>query len=613
MATQPAPINSSRAPLRILSLDGGGVRGISSLYILQEIMAQVRRQYNHDHPNDQQAADFLPAEYFDLICGTSTGGLIALMLGRLRMGVKDAINQYQQMSEAIFTSKSEGPEAAFDKRVLEQSIKNVIASSSLQLDPECELKDVGGPRTFVVSKYLRGFGSSPVRMRSYSTFTSDPFDAKIWEVARATSAAPTFFEAMTIDGIKYSDGGTGWNNPTSEAIAEADEIWPNRPIGCIVSMGTGLEDPVQLRDSNGQVKESFVRALFQRLAPAHAFKVAVAEYCVKSLTSCERVHADLSLSLTRYGLDGGYFRLNVPQGMSQIGLEEWNKLDDIKALTKSYLSSGDCQRTKVRIAKILLYPESTRRTREKDRNGRTALHRAALGGNVREIEAQMDIGADIDVQEDRKLYTPLICAITMGHLEACRALLAFGADINKSDQNQWTPLIHSINSLSGGMDSTIFALCLLEEPEITIDCRDNRNRTALFHATVRRMHHLVIEMIQRGADVDIRDEHGKTALYFAVLSECIPALEALCEAGANINTQDAEHQTPLHWAVKMNFPTALSWLLRHGANRDVPDSRGKTALQLAEEANATDCIDLLKEYALTNQQASQQAVLIDKA
>jgi patatin-like phospholipase/acyl hydrolase len=63
---------------RVLSLDGGGVRGLSSLLILKEIMAEIGR-------SAETQRDPLPCEYFDLIGGTSTGGLIALMLGRLRM------------------------------------------------------------------------------------------------------------------------------------------------------------------------------------------------------------------------------------------------------------------------------------------------------------------------------------------------------------------------------------------------------------------------------------------------------------------------------------------------------------------------------------------------
>jgi patatin-like phospholipase/acyl hydrolase len=63
---------------RILSLDGGGVRGLSSLLILREIMEEIGRRTN-------AAETPQPCEYFDLIGGTSTGGIIAIMLGRLRM------------------------------------------------------------------------------------------------------------------------------------------------------------------------------------------------------------------------------------------------------------------------------------------------------------------------------------------------------------------------------------------------------------------------------------------------------------------------------------------------------------------------------------------------
>lgn len=74
----------ARCP-RLLSLDGGGFRGLSSLLIVQRIMEQIRRETHAD-------VTPLPCQYFDLIGGTSTGGLIALMLGRLGM-VDDPICQ----------------------------------------------------------------------------------------------------------------------------------------------------------------------------------------------------------------------------------------------------------------------------------------------------------------------------------------------------------------------------------------------------------------------------------------------------------------------------------------------------------------------------------------
>jgi patatin-like phospholipase/acyl hydrolase len=70
---------------RLLAFDGGGVRGLSSLLIVERLMQEVQRireEEGDPTPDDKLP---LPCEYFDLICGTSTGGLIAIMLGRLRM------------------------------------------------------------------------------------------------------------------------------------------------------------------------------------------------------------------------------------------------------------------------------------------------------------------------------------------------------------------------------------------------------------------------------------------------------------------------------------------------------------------------------------------------
>jgi patatin-like phospholipase/acyl hydrolase len=65
-------------PLKILSLDGGGVRGIATLYLLRGLMHQIALS------TDQRPEALRPCDYFDLIAGTSTGGLIAIMLERLR-------------------------------------------------------------------------------------------------------------------------------------------------------------------------------------------------------------------------------------------------------------------------------------------------------------------------------------------------------------------------------------------------------------------------------------------------------------------------------------------------------------------------------------------------
>lgn len=75
----------SDRPLRILCLDGGGVRGLSEVLILTFLMKRIRYETQKKSNERLPANTPPPWKYFDLICGTSTGGLLALMLGRLRL------------------------------------------------------------------------------------------------------------------------------------------------------------------------------------------------------------------------------------------------------------------------------------------------------------------------------------------------------------------------------------------------------------------------------------------------------------------------------------------------------------------------------------------------
>jgi patatin-like phospholipase/acyl hydrolase len=117
--------------ISLLCLDGGGVRGLSSLRILQRIMECA-------DPNNPPK----PCDYFDIICGTSTGGLIAIMLGRLKMSVSDCVAEYQKLSNSVFTKcrhrvnwkgKIQG---RFDHEALEVGIKDLLRRLGL---PEDEL------------------------------------------------------------------------------------------------------------------------------------------------------------------------------------------------------------------------------------------------------------------------------------------------------------------------------------------------------------------------------------------------------------------------------------------------------------------------------------------
>jgi hypothetical protein len=155
---------SAASGASLLSLDGGGVKGVSSLRILEEIMKKVWKIKNPQA--DYSRADMHVHEYFQLAAGTSTGGLAAVMLFRLRMSVPDAIEAYKKFAEAIFEPKIFGwqfkklggfglalgnlwlklkmvfNQARYDPAALEAKTKDIVEESlSVSNGAEVELLD----------------------------------------------------------------------------------------------------------------------------------------------------------------------------------------------------------------------------------------------------------------------------------------------------------------------------------------------------------------------------------------------------------------------------------------------------------------------------------------
>lgn len=124
-----ASVGQSGRSLCFLSLDGGGVRGLSSLHILKTLVECI-------DPDDPPK----PCDLFDMIGGTSTGGLIAIMLGRLEMTVDECIAAYQAMSPQIFTKLHHriglrgNVQGRFDHSAIESAVKDILRKKGLRED-----------------------------------------------------------------------------------------------------------------------------------------------------------------------------------------------------------------------------------------------------------------------------------------------------------------------------------------------------------------------------------------------------------------------------------------------------------------------------------------------
>jgi predicted acylesterase/phospholipase RssA len=140
--------------LTLLSMDGGGVRGLSSLYILQRLMEQM-------DPDDPPK----PCDHFDLIGGTSTGGLIAIMLGRLRMTVEQCIDAYTSLMPAVFqkskhrVSMTSGKlQGRFSAIGLEDQVKGIL--DKLNIDKDELLRDPTSTCKTYTSRTLQSFSTA---------------------------------------------------------------------------------------------------------------------------------------------------------------------------------------------------------------------------------------------------------------------------------------------------------------------------------------------------------------------------------------------------------------------------------------------------------------------
>lgn len=154
--------------------------------------------------------------------------------------------------------------------------------------------------------------------------------AKIWEVARATSAASSFFDPITIAGERFIDGATPANNPIQELWSEAADVFGDRKdsewrlednLQCLVSIGTGKLHLTPFATSI--IKNEIGRAL-----------VAIA-------TDTEQVANTFQIHHTSLYQGKRAFRFNVGQGMENIGLEEKEKMEEIEASTRRYIALED--------------------------------------------------------------------------------------------------------------------------------------------------------------------------------------------------------------------------------------------------------------------------------
>jgi uncharacterized protein len=207
--------------MRVLSIDGGGIRGLIPALVLEELERRAERRV---------------FELFDLIAGTSTGAILACALC-----APDPL----PAARVAALYEEEGPE------IFSRSIFQRIRSADGLLDERYDSATLDGALARFLSDKRLSRTRPDLVVPAYDTAGPGPFffkttdarespedDFPLSVVARASSAAPTYFEPSAVDGRALVDGGVFAANPAMSAFAEAVRFQPGAEV-VLLSLGTG--------------------------------------------------------------------------------------------------------------------------------------------------------------------------------------------------------------------------------------------------------------------------------------------------------------------------------------------------------------------------------------
>lgn len=379
---------------RVLSLDGGGVRGLSSLVILESLLDLVKQQLAL---SDSVGSDeeLLPSELFDHIVGTSTGGLIAVMLVKLNMRTSECISAYKELLPRIFGRRRFGScigglgVPQYSEETFRKCIQGTLDKYGKRVSGEAlrfmEEANVGNNKSYctVVCRELYPSGrrmNQPAFICSHYCRSTQQESGKyipyeLWQTCRATTAAPTFFSRIIIHGRIFIDGAFGnTNNPTRKAhfhflekvsgYKEHDVIWMN--------IGTGSPQPHRDALSNRSIHASaatspttYKRSWKDRLIPK---LILEAKNLLRDLeaiaTDSDRVEEEMEdiINTKSNSQHISFARVSANNGVAEIQLDDWRSLGKIEQLTRTYLQRPQVQAKLRRMAEQLA-EETLRRRR----------------------------------------------------------------------------------------------------------------------------------------------------------------------------------------------------------------------------------------------------------
>jgi patatin-like phospholipase/acyl hydrolase len=245
---------------KILAIDGGGIRGVIPAYILQQL---------------EEAVGSPLYQYFDVIAGTSTGGLIAMGLASVRPDGKprtatEILNVYMNDESEIFNKQPESYGTTAKYFSIASFLQSLFGSDLTLSQAQQQLQALGHPTpkqvltTCYTLNTASAAGVGPYLFNWIDAANSSDDDYYVWEATLGTSSAPTYFPVANIGSGApagsgattrwVADGGVAANNPALYALAAAFQLNLCSDLSdvLIVSLGTGLYNVgIQILNGDG--------------------------------------------------------------------------------------------------------------------------------------------------------------------------------------------------------------------------------------------------------------------------------------------------------------------------------------------------------------------------
>jgi patatin-like phospholipase/acyl hydrolase len=304
--------------ISILSFDGGGMRGIFSLCMLQYICEKI-------YGNADKSGTSLLMSNFDIICGTSTGSIIAVALSTGK-SINEIKKTYYKLGEDIFS----GNNYIYNPfRYIRYAQNGNFYDGDLLyniMDKEYKnlyLANIKKYKVFVTMTDASTNEWIPYVSRSYDNVDSiikGTSNHTVSSSIRASCAAPTYFSPIYENGKILLDGGCTSNNPSEVAIFESYHLFKDKTIKCILSFGTGLQSKESVSGNN---------------------ILKVLQGIINMSTDSELIHNRVLEWTDINNID--YFRFNPPL-VGDIRLDETkiNTLENGEIITNNYMKTmGD--------------------------------------------------------------------------------------------------------------------------------------------------------------------------------------------------------------------------------------------------------------------------------